>query len=93
MSILDEKIAAAVAEEPVTPEPMSANDSAVIETDNDLARPASVQSSSQVPWGYKILSILLVSGIGFGSSWSSGVTGAMKTTLKKVRNINLKFRL
>jgi hypothetical protein len=33
----------------------------------------------------KLISILLVSAIGFGSHWSSGVTGAMKSTLKKVR--------
>jgi hypothetical protein len=33
----------------------------------------------------KLLSILMVTAIGFGSHWSSGVTGAMKSTLKKVR--------
>ena len=38
-----------------------------------------------VPLSYKIASILLVSAIGFGSKWSSGITGAMKTTIKKVR--------
>lgn len=37
-----------------------------------------------VPLSFKLASILLVSAIGFGSSWSSGITGAMKTTLKKV---------
>jgi len=37
-----------------------------------------------VPLRFKIASILLVSAIGFGSSWSSGITGAMKTALKKV---------
>lgn len=40
--------------------------------------------TNKVPLAFKIISILLVSGIGFGSSWSSGVTGAMKSTLKKV---------
>jgi len=57
---------------------------AVDSTSDAPARSASIQSSSQVPWSYKICSILLVSGIGFGSSWSSGITGAMKTTLKTV---------
>ena len=37
-----------------------------------------------VPLSFKLASILLVSAIGFGSSWSGGVTGAKKTTLKKV---------
>jgi hypothetical protein len=37
-----------------------------------------------VPLSFKLVSILLVSAIGFGSSWSGGITGAMKTTLKKV---------
>ena len=38
-----------------------------------------------VPLTFKLASILLVSAIGFGSSWSGGITGAMKTTLKKVK--------
>lgn len=38
----------------------------------------------EVPLSFKILSVALVAGIGFGSSWSGGVTGAMKSTLKKV---------
>jgi hypothetical protein len=38
-----------------------------------------------VPLRMKLLSILMVTAIGFGSHWSSGVTGAMKSTLKKVR--------
>lgn len=37
-----------------------------------------------VPLIFKLGAILMVSAIGFGSHWSSGVTGAMKTTLKKV---------
>ena len=37
-----------------------------------------------VPLKFKFASILLVSAIGFGSSWSGGITGAMKATLKKV---------
>lgn len=39
--------------------------------------------SYKVPWTMKVLAVILVSSIGFGSHWSSGVTGAMKSTLKK----------
>lgn len=42
------------------------------------------QKESLVPLRMKLLSILLVTAVGFGSHWSSGVTGAMKSTLKKV---------
>jgi hypothetical protein len=41
-------------------------------------------TTSLVPLRMKLLSILLVTAVGFGSHWSSGVTGAMKSTLKKV---------
>ena len=64
-----------------TPETTSVKDNESV-TDKSHAEPQS--NAVQVPLSYKIISILLVSGIGFGSSWSSGVTGAMKTTLKKV---------
>ncbi|ORY68762.1 major facilitator superfamily transporter [Pseudomassariella vexata] len=40
------------------------------------------------PLLWKICAILLVSCIRFGSSWSSGITGAMKTTMKKELHIN-----
>ena len=36
-----------------------------------------------VPLSMKILSVAVVSMIGFGGHWSSGVTGALKSTLKK----------
>jgi len=45
-------------------------------SDSDLGR-------TNVPLIFKLGAILMVSAIGFGSHWSSGVTGAMKTTLKK----------
>jgi hypothetical protein len=38
-----------------------------------------------VPLPFKLTFILLISAIGFGSSWSGGITGAMKTTLKKIK--------
>lgn len=41
-----------------------------------------------VPLKWKLASILMVSAIGFGSNWSSGITGAMKSTLKKELHIN-----
>jgi len=71
-----------VAGKPGTPETSSVQGNGSI-SDDSQARPQS--TGVQVPLSYKIMSILLVSGIGFGSSWSNGVTGAMKTTLKKVR--------
>jgi hypothetical protein len=40
--------------------------------------------SSAIPLKMKLIAILLVTATGFGSHWSSGVTGAMKTTVKKV---------
>ncbi|RKL32552.1 hypothetical protein BFJ72_g10495 [Fusarium proliferatum] len=41
-----------------------------------------------VPLSWKLASIVLVSAIGFGSQWSSGVTSAMKGTIKKELHIN-----
>jgi hypothetical protein len=34
----------------------------------------------------KLCAVLLISCISFGSHWSSGVTGAMKSTIKKVNS-------
>lgn len=45
--------------------------------------------SSKVPWSMKIIAVLLVTSIGFGSHWASGVTGAMKATLKKASTTSL----
>jgi hypothetical protein len=41
-----------------------------------------------VPRTWKFAAIVLVTAIGFGSQWSSGITGAMKTTLKTELGIN-----
>jgi hypothetical protein len=46
---------------------------------------ASAARTDQVPMKMKLFAVLLVTAIGFGSHWSSGVTGAMKSTLKKAR--------
>lgn len=43
---------------------------------------------SPPPLKVKIIAILMVSAISFGSQWSSGVTGAMKSTIKKVARIS-----
>lgn len=43
--------------------------------------------SSKVPRSMKILAVFLVTCIGFGSHWSTGVTGAMKSTLKKANTV------
>lgn len=42
-----------------------------------------------IPLKMKLIAILLVTATGFGSHWSSGVTGAMKSTLKKARKPKL----
>lgn len=49
--------------------------------------------TSVVPLRMKLISILLVTAVGFGSRWSGGVTGAMKSTLKKVTYYPTKFVL
>jgi hypothetical protein len=46
---------------------------------------------ASVPPSYKLASILLVSAIRFGSSWSSGITRVMKTAIKKVHCISFKM--
>ena len=43
--------------------------------------------SEAIPLKMKLIAILLVTATGFGSHWSSGVTGAMKSTVKKVWTI------
>lgn len=43
-----------------------------------------------VPLSWKLMSVFLVTCIGFGSQWSSGITGAMKSTIKKELDINNK---
>jgi hypothetical protein len=54
--------------------------------------PASDDSNSThlqpVPLKWKLASVVLVTAIGFGSQWSSGITSAMKTTMKKEMKIN-----
>ncbi|GJC89230.1 major facilitator superfamily domain-containing protein 1 [Colletotrichum liriopes] len=42
------------------------------------------------PLYWKLIAVVLISCISFGSSWSSGITGALKSTLKKELDINNK---
>lgn len=71
-----------------------------ITTDPDSAQDesdaASEHSSSlrPPPLTWKLAAIVLVTCIGFGSQWAGGITGAMKTTIKKEMNIdNTQFAL
>ncbi|KUI72558.1 Major facilitator superfamily domain-containing protein 1 [Cytospora mali] len=60
-----------------------------VNSDGASAQNQSVDTrSSKIPWSVKIIAVCLVSMIGFGSHWSTGVTGAMKKTLKKELHIN-----
>jgi hypothetical protein len=51
---------------------------------SDDVQPSGIEGAAHIPLRVKITAVLLVSAIGFGAHWSSGVTGAMKSTLKKV---------
>ena len=48
------------------------------------------RDTTPVPLSWKLMSVVLVTLIGFGSQWSSGITGAMKSTIKKEMGINNK---
>ncbi|KAF7901650.1 uncharacterized protein EAF01_006949 [Botrytis porri] len=69
--------------------------SAVSSSDNeelrsDIANNDGQSSGNDIPWQWKLASVILVSMIGFGSHWSSGITGAMKSTIKKEMKIDNK---
>ncbi|KAI1852197.1 hypothetical protein JX265_013050 [Neoarthrinium moseri] len=49
---------------------------------------ASIDEKPPPPWSWKLTAVILVTLIRFGGSWSSGITGAMKSTLKKELSIN-----
>lgn len=69
----------------VTDAPLTKSEDASIAVSSASPDSASETSSLRdVPLSFKIASIILVSMIGFGGNWSSGITGAMKTKLKKV---------
>lgn len=69
--------------------------SAVSSSDNDghqsdIASNDGPSNGNDIPWQWKLASVILVSMIGFGSHWSSGITGAMKSTIKKEMKIDNK---
>ncbi|KAK7744634.1 hypothetical protein SLS53_003520 [Cytospora paraplurivora] len=60
-----------------------------VKSDGASAQDQSVDNRSMtIPWSVRIIAVCLVSSIGFGSHWSTGVTAAMKSTLKKELHIN-----
>ncbi|PVI04584.1 MFS general substrate transporter [Periconia macrospinosa] len=50
----------------------------------------STENLQPPPLSWKLGAIVLVTAIGFGSQWSSGITSAMKTTIKKEMKVNNK---
>ncbi|KAK9778236.1 putative Major facilitator superfamily transporter [Seiridium cardinale] len=61
------------------------------ETDSPNTRSTptpSIDEKPPPPWNWKLTAVILVTLIRFGGSWSSGITGAMKSTLKKQLSIN-----
>ncbi|GMF72349.1 unnamed protein product [Aspergillus oryzae] len=74
MEASEKPIATATVDEPV--KPSSPAQDQQTEDNGDGKQPP--------PLIAKLIAVLLISCISFGSSWSSGVTGAMKSTIKKV---------
>ncbi|GME48608.1 MFS transporter [Neofusicoccum parvum] len=58
--------------------------------DSSSQEHASTDDRTPPPLTWKLASVVLISLIGFGSNWSAGITGAMKSTLKKELHINNK---
>ncbi|KAL4980450.1 major facilitator superfamily domain-containing protein [Aspergillus desertorum] len=63
--------------------------------DTDLSPDASTtERKSPSPLLAKLFAVSLISCVSFGSHWSSGVTGAMKSTIKQQRHVsNTRFSL
>ncbi|KAF4943410.1 hypothetical protein FGADI_13437 [Fusarium gaditjirri] len=59
----------------------------VISASHQSASVGNDHGKKPVPASMKIISVVIVSMIGFGGHWSSGVTGALKSTLKKELHI------
>jgi hypothetical protein len=57
-------------------------------SDKESASQSDDDKKSPPPLAAKLFAVLLISCISFGSHWSSGVTGAMKSTIKKQMHIN-----
>lgn len=84
-----EKVASPVVvdDETSSHESKTGNEAVVNSVSSEDGTP-STSGQIAVPLKWKLASILMVSAIGFGSNWSSGITGAMKTTIKKQMKIN-----
>lgn len=52
--------------------------------------PHALDGTLEVPLKWKLMAILMVTAISFGGKWSQGITGAMKSTMKKQMKINNK---
>ncbi|KAI0886972.1 major facilitator superfamily transporter [Annulohypoxylon maeteangense] len=50
--------------------------------------PSSLDEKPQPTWPWKTTAVVLLTLIRFGGAWSSGITGAMKSTMKKQLHIN-----
>ncbi|KAJ5310051.1 DNA replication regulator Sld3 [Penicillium atrosanguineum] len=57
-------------------------------TSLDTASSHSSEGKKPPPFSAKLFAVALIASISFGSHWSSGVTGAMKSTIKKGMDIN-----
>ncbi|KAJ5218548.1 uncharacterized protein N7498_000647 [Penicillium cinerascens] len=57
-------------------------------TNLDVASSNSNDGKTPPPLAAKLFAVALIACISFGSHWSSGVTGAMKSTIKKKMDIN-----
>ena len=68
-----------VSEPAAKDKPIPSEESSDNDNDND-----SDDGRSPPPLLAKLCAVILISCISFGSHWSSGVTGAMKSTIKKV---------
>ncbi|KAF4470245.1 hypothetical protein FALBO_2854 [Fusarium albosuccineum] len=72
-----------------SPEHGSANVAAVVERDDAVSEDL---GKKPVPLNMKILSVVVVSMIGFGGHWSSGVTGALKS-LQELHITNTQYAI
>ncbi|CAI6336271.1 unnamed protein product [Periconia digitata] len=63
---------------------------AAVTVRNGNGSEGSVEGLESPPLRWKLMAIVLVTAIGFGSQWSSGITSAMKSTIKKEMKVNNK---
>lgn len=78
---VDESVSKTVVD--VVSEPAAKDESTPSEESSDNDNDSD-DGRSPPPLLAKLCAVILISCISFGSHWSSGVTGAMKSTIKKV---------